>query len=96
MVELLPAPSHIVGPTWRKTVDGKWWLPEKTLGWNILNWLADFVKTPGSGQVGDLFLPTLEQARFILWWYAVNDDGSYYYRNGVFRRMKGAGKPRTP
>lgn len=93
MVELLPAPSHFIGPTWRKTVDGKWWLPEKTLGWGILNWLADYVNTPGAHDTAsDMFLPTLEQARFILWWYAVDDDGKYVYRNGVLRRLKGWGK----
>lgn len=87
--ELLPCAPHIVGPTWRRTVDGSWWLPEKTLGWEILNWLAAYVNSPdGEGA----FLPTLEQARFILWLYAVKDDGTYLYRDIVFRRCKGAGK----
>lgn len=91
-VELAPNPSHIVGPVWSKTVDGNWYLPEKTLGWDILNWFAKYLKTPGGENAGSPFLPTLEQARFILWWYAVDDDGKYTYRNGVFRRMKGHGK----
>jgi hypothetical protein len=37
-------------------------------------------------------MPTLEQARFILWWYSVDENGRYSHRNGVFRRMKGHGK----
>jgi len=46
-VELAPAPPHIVGPSWRKTVEGKWHLPEKTLGWGVLAWLSEYVNTPG-------------------------------------------------
>ena len=91
-VELLPAPPHIVGPTWRKTVDGSWYLPEKSLGWGVLNWWAQYVKTPGGENAGEAFMPTLEQARWVLWWYAVDEEGKYAYRNGVFRRMKGHGK----
>jgi phage terminase large subunit-like protein len=79
----------MVGPTWAKNLDGSWHLPDKTLGWGILNWLAAYVRSPdGEGN----FIPTLEQARFILWLYAVKDDGTYLYRDIVFRRCKGAGK----
>lgn len=90
--ELLPAPSHCVGPTWRKYRDGGWYLPQRTLGWGVLNWLATYVKTPGGEHAGAPFMPTLEQARFILWWYAVDDKGRFVYRSGVLRRMKGWGK----
>ena len=89
---LLPAPSHYIGPTWRKNLDGTWFLPEKTLGWGVLNWLAAYVKTPGGDNAGEPFMPTLEQARFLLWWYAVDDNGKFVYRSGVLRRMKGWGK----
>lgn len=87
--DLLPAPAHFIGPTWRKRSDGSWYLPDKTLGWQILNWLATYVKSP---QGGGPFIPTLEQARFLLWWYAVDDQGRFVYRAGVLRRMKGWGK----
>lgn len=79
----------MTGPTWRKWEDGSWYLPDKSLGWGVINWLAEYVNSPdGNGP----FLPTLEQARFILWWYAVDLDGRHVYREGVFRRLKGAGK----
>ena len=91
-VDLMPAPPHYVGPTWAKTVDGVWHLPERSLGWGILNWWAEYVKTPSGEHGGTAFLPTLEQARFILWWYAVDENGKYCHRNGVLRRMKGWGK----
>jgi phage terminase large subunit-like protein len=57
-----------------------------------LNWWAQYVKTPGGENAGEAFMPTLEQARWVLWWYAVDEEGKYAYRNGVFRRMKGHGK----
>lgn len=90
--ELAPSPPHVIGPTWAKTVDGGWYLPEKTLGWGVINWWAQYVKTPGGDNAGGPFLPTLEQARFTLWWYAVDDEGNYVYREGLLRRLKGWGK----
>ncbi|QBP32395.1 terminase large subunit [Mycobacterium phage AvatarAhPeg] len=88
-VPLLPQPPHKIGPIWQVREDGSWYLPERTLGWGILNWLAKYVRSPAGGGP---FLPTLEQARFILWWYAVDEQGRYAYREGVLRRMKGWGK----
>jgi len=90
--ELLPSPPHVVGPTWQKTAGGDWHLPEHTLGWEILNWWATYVKSPGGEHAGSPFMPTLEQARFVLWMYAVDENGRYLYRNIIFRRMKGHGK----
>ena len=92
MVELAPAPAHVIGPTWQKTIDGKWHLPEKTLGWQLINWMAAYLNQPNGPDAGKPFLPTLEQARFLLWWYAVDENGRFAYRKGVFRRMKGHGK----
>lgn len=89
---LVPAESHCIGPTWRRKKSGGWWLPERSLGWGVLNWWAEYLKTPGGDHAGEPFMPTLEQARWVLWWYAVDEDGNYDYRNGVLRRMKGWGK----
>lgn len=109
-VELAPAPPHIVGPSWRKTVDGAWYLPERTLGWGVLAWMSEYVNTPGGhddpkrlrlliemSEAGipvneNMFLPTDEQVRLLLWWYAVDENGQYVYREGVIRRLKGWGK----
>jgi hypothetical protein len=90
--ELLPAPSHVIGPTWRKTKDGEWWLPEKSLGWGVIEWMVTFLLQPAGPFAGQAFMPTLEQARFLLWWYAVDDHGRFVYRKGVLRRLKGWGK----
>ena len=91
-VDLVPAEPHFIGPTWRRLKEGGWWLPEHSLGWGVLNWWAEYVKTPGGENAGEPFMPTLEQARWVLWWYSVDENGKYNYRNGVFRRMKGHGK----
>jgi phage terminase large subunit-like protein len=40
----------------------------------------------------DAFLPTDEQIRFTLWWYAIDETGKFTFREGVFRRLKGHGK----
>ena len=110
MVELAPTPPHIVGPSWQRTVEGDWHLPEKTLGWGVLAWMAEYVNTPGGHDDPDrlrmliamseagipvnenMFLPTDEQVRLVLWWYAVDESGQYVYREGVIRRLKGWGK----
>jgi len=85
---LRPLPAHITGPTWTRELNGYWHLPEKTLGWDLLDWFSKYVKSP-SGEDDEPFIPTDEQARFLLWWYAVDENGRYVYRNGVLRRMKG-------
>lgn len=78
-----------LGPTWMKTPEGAWFLPERTLGWAVLEWCAKYLNnfdgTP------NLRL-TMEQARFILWWYAIDVNGRFLYQRGVFQRLKGWGK----
>ncbi|AAC18453.1 terminase [Mycobacterium phage Lakes] len=110
--ELAPSPPHIIGPSWQKTVDGDWHLPDPkmTLGWGVLKWLSEYVNTPGGhddpnrlkvlislSEAGlleneNMFIPTDEQVRLVLWWYAVDEKGQYVYREGVIRRLKGWGK----
>ena len=109
-LELAPSPPHIVGPSWQRTIDGDWHLPERTLGWGVLKWMSEYVNTPGGhddpgrlrmliemSEAGipvneNMFLPTDEQVRLLLWWYAVDEQGQYLYREGVIRRLKGWGK----
>lgn len=83
---------HVIGPTWTRDDDGKFILPKYSLGWGVINWLYAYVLTPGGPHAGQPFMPTMEQARFILWWYAVDEDGKFVYRSGILRRLKGWGK----
>jgi hypothetical protein len=80
-----------VGPTWQRDADG-WLLPEFTLGWQVIDWSSHVLLQPDGPNAGDPWRWTLEQARFLLWWYAVDDAGRFTYRRGVLRRLKGWGK----
>lgn len=75
-----------IGPTWQ-IVDGHWLLPERTLGWDVLGWCGTWLQHEGKP-----WRFTLEQARFLLWWYALDEDGAFLYRDGVLQRLKGWGK----
>lgn len=78
----------VLGNTWRVNDDGTWYLPERTLGWGILGWCSSYLKN----EDGEQWRFTPEQARFILWWYAVDERGKFAYRTGVLQRLKGFGK----
>lgn len=81
-----------VGPTWARDPSGGWLLPEHTLGWQIVEWSADVLRQPDGPNAGEPWHWTLEQVRFLLHWYAVDDAGRFRYRRGVLRRLKGWGK----
>lgn len=78
----------LLGPTWQLTDAGKWLLPERTLGWEIAGWCAQWLR----GEDGKPWKFTREQLRFVLWWYAVDESGRFVYRKGTLQRMKGWGK----
>lgn len=80
-----------VGPTWEKS-RGQWKLPRRTLGWDILGWTAEWLQQPDGPNAGASWRFTDEQFRFLLWWYALDEQGKFVYRSGVYRRMKGTGK----
>jgi hypothetical protein len=78
-----------IGPTWQRDPEtGKWLLPKRTLGWQIAGWCAEYLRADKGGP----WKFTREQLRFILWWYAVDDDGRFLNRTGVLQRLKGWGK----
>lgn len=58
-----------------------------TLGFGVIRWIqANLV------QGGEPFTLSAEQRRFLLWYYALNPDGTWRYVHGVLRRSKGWGK----
>lgn len=75
------------GPTWARGEDGKLLLPEHTLGWEVIGWCSKYLQDPN--KPGTPWRFTNEQARFVLWWYAIDKDGKWIYRRGVLQRMKG-------
>lgn len=74
-----------IGPTWQW--DNGWVLPDATLGWDYLAWCGQWLR----GKRGPWQF-TAEQARFELWFYALNSDGSFLYHSAVLQRLKGHGK----
>lgn len=77
-----------IGPSWQITSDGRWRLPERTLGWGVLAWLGHNLQHAP----GEPWVCTLEQARLILWWYALDETGRFLYADWVLQRLKGWGK----
>lgn len=78
-----------IGPTWQRDPDtGKFVLPYRTLGWDVIRWAGEKLQH----EDGSPWRYTPEQARFVLWWYAVDEHDRFLYRDGVFQRMKGHGK----
>lgn len=80
------------GPTWWRRPDGKFLLPERTLGWDVIDWAEKWLLQPDGPEAGAPWRYTNEQQRFILWWYALNEVDRFLYRSGMLRRMKGWGK----
>ena len=67
-------------------------LPERTLGWDFMDWCEEHLEIPHGEHVGNPWRFTREQGRFILWWYALDERGQFLYRRGTIRRSKGWGK----
>lgn len=84
------APVHY-GPAWERDSQGRLVLPERTLGWQVARWCADYLNPLGDGD--EVFAFTLEQLRIVLWWYAVDENGAFLYPSrGMLQRIKGWGK----
>lgn len=81
------SPPIVIGPTWT-TKRGRWVLPDATLGWDVLGYCGSWHQH-GTGEPWRF---TLEQARWILWWYSLDELGRFVYHDGVLQRLKGWGK----
>lgn len=78
-----------IGPTWQTDAEGKFILPEHTLGWDSLAWTGQRMQL----KRGTPWKFTAEQARWWLWWYAIDEAGRFTFdREGVLQRLKGWGK----
>jgi hypothetical protein len=67
-------------------------LPNLTLGWGVISHATRFLIQPNGPLAGRPWVPTDSQARFLLWWYAVDEDGRWLFHHGVRRLAKGSGK----
>ncbi|MDY4677597.1 MAG: terminase [Bifidobacterium tsurumiense] len=92
-LESEPAPDwstnpRLLGPTWRRGKHG-WLLPDHSLGWDLLAWCGYWLR---DSKTGNPWKWTLEQARFWLWYYALDDSGKPLHDTAVLQRLKGWGK----
>lgn len=76
-----------IGPTWQWSPESGWLLPEFTLGWDLLAWAGMWLVHKGKP-----WAYTMEQARFLLHYYAVDPAGDFESHSAVLQRMKGWGK----
>ncbi|ATU21069.1 terminase [Bifidobacterium choerinum] len=88
-----PAPAwhtmpQCIGPTWRRDAHG-FVLPERTLGWDLLAWSGYWLR---DSKTGGPWKWTNEQARFLLWYYALDETGRPLHDTAVLQRLKGWGK----
>src|SRR5215469_14847438 len=67
-------------------------VPKLTLGWEAIHWATKYLKQPDGPDAGKRWDFTESQVRFLLWWYAVREDGRWVFYHGVRRYPKGAGK----
>jgi hypothetical protein len=75
-----------LGPSWM-TANGRWVLPDASIGWDVLGFAGTEMQLRNRP-----WRYTLEQARFVLWWYAVDESGRWLFDDGVLQRLKGWGK----
>lgn len=67
-------------------------LPKFTLGYEALAWAAKYLRHPNGLRAGKAWQFTREQARFVLWFYALDENGRWLFHHGARRLAKGSGK----
>lgn len=64
-------------------------IPERTLGWEALAFAAKYLRHVDGNRAGQRWEFTPRQARFILWYYAVDEEGDWLYGHAARRLAKG-------
>ncbi len=66
--------------------------PRYTLGPQVAAWCTRFIRQPDGEHAGERWVFTDRQARFLAWFYAVDEAGRWVYRRAALRWAKGTGK----
>lgn len=69
-------------------------IPPLTLGFEAIKWASMYLRHPDGPHAGQRWQFVESQARFLLHWYALREDGRWVYSHGVRRLAKGSGKAR--
>src|SRR5690606_4345588 len=67
-------------------------VPEFTLGFEVIGWARKYLRHPNGPRAGQRWQIVESQVRFLLWWYAVDEDGNSLFHHGVRRLAIGPGK----
>lgn len=69
-------------------------LPQYSLGWGVLDWCTANLFNPDSvgGEKDAAWIFKVDQIKFVLWFYAVNEHGEWIYTQAYRERAKGTGK----
>lgn len=67
-------------------------IPRLTLGWEAVKWATKYLRQPNGPRAGQRWEFVESQLRFLLWWYAVDEDGNWLFHHGARRLAKGSGK----
>ena len=67
-------------------------VPGLTLGWEAIHWASKYLRQPDGPDAGNRWEFIESQVRFLLWWYALDENGKWLYYHGARRWVKGAGK----
>ena len=67
-------------------------VPPLTLGWEAIRWATKYLKHPNGPRAGQRWQFVDSQVRFLLHWYAIDEDGTWLHRHGARRLAKGSGK----
>ncbi|MBT2266447.1 terminase [Rhodococcus erythropolis] len=104
---LLVSDAELLPGYWRDPVTGAWctlpWpsdedekraIVRSSLGPQVIRWAEWKTDEPGliNPHTGEYWSFTPGQKRFLIMWYAFNDEGRFIYRRGVKRGAKGTGK----
>lgn len=66
--------------------------PLRTLGWGVILWAHTWLIQPDGDRAGEPWRFTESQIHFLLWFYAVDEDGRWLHNRACIRRSKGTGK----
>lgn len=67
-------------------------LPKYSIGFQAASWAEKYLVQPDGPEAGKSWVFTDDQLRMLIWFYEINTDGVFRYRETSLRQSKGTGK----
>jgi len=67
-------------------------VPQYTLAFEVIRWASKYLRHPNGPRAKQRWEFVESQVRFLLWWYAIDEDGNWLFHHAVRRLAKGSGK----